>query len=275
MSLVSLDSLLRSVANGARRLRQFQRVFGAAKGPVLMALGRLQPERRVEVRIGDDLRPFWLRLGRSDVAVFDEVVVRREYDFGLPATATTIVDAGANVGVTAAWYERRYPGCRVLAIEPEKENFSLLAANARSRPAIIPVRAALSSSPGWVVLVNPHAGSWHYQFGPADADPSSAVGRAADSVPAVTLTQLRERHGFDGVDLLKIDIEGAERDLFEGDPDLLERVAAVAIELHDRDRVGCSRAFFGAVSGFPTEVWRGNTVLVTRDLLPQTSEADS
>lgn len=223
-----------------------------------MILGRLVPGHRVEVRVGADERLLRLRLGTTDVSVFDEVVVRGEYDFAAPGSVATVVDAGANIGITAAWYVARYPGCRVVAIEPEPANYALLAENVADRPEISAVHAALWPESGRVCVDNPDAGAWEFRMRAArDTDHRGAV-------RAVTVAEILDDHAIDRLDLLKIDIEGAERELFSGDIGFLDRVDAIAIELHDRERPGCSRAFFGALTGFPYEAWRGNTVLVAR-----------
>src|SRR5262245_40199947 len=117
-SVVS-DDRIRRWSDAARLVRHHQRTFGPISGVAHMILGRLVPGHRVEVRVGADERLLRLRLGTTDVSVFDEVVVRGEYDFAAPGTVATVVDAGANIGITAAWYAARYPGCRVVAIEPE------------------------------------------------------------------------------------------------------------------------------------------------------------
>jgi FkbM family methyltransferase len=246
----------------ARRLRWYQRAFGPIRGLVMMVLGHLRPDRTVDMHIGDDPQPVTIRLGWSDVGVWDEVVVRGEYDFDLPAAATAIVDAGANVGVTACWYAWRYPGCRVVAVEPEPSNFALLAANAARRPAVTAVRAAVWPASGTVRLLDPHEGAWAFRVGSADA--RGDAGSSGDGVAAVTLDGLLAGHGLGHVDLLKVDVEGAELDIFRGPLGFLDRVDAVAAELHDHLRPGCTRAFFAAVADFPVERRRGNTVLVAR-----------
>jgi hypothetical protein len=77
-----------------------------------------------------------------------------------------------------------------------------------------------------------------------------------------------EDYKVDRVNLLKLDIEGSEKEVFSNARPWIDRVDAISIELHDRFRPGCSRAFFGAVADFPTELRRGEKILVIRDDSP-------
>lgn len=75
---------------------------------------------------------------------------------------------------------------------------------------------------------------------------------------------LREYH-LDTIDLLKVDIEGSEKELFAAADSWIGQVDAICLELHDRFKPGCSRAFYQAVGDFRTEFRLGEDVLVLRD----------
>ena len=84
-----------------------------------------------------------VRLGTTDVAAFEHVFVQREYGFDLIKPPKVIIDAGANVGMSAVYFALRYPVAKIVAIEPELTSFRILEKNARLFPQIIPIRAAL------------------------------------------------------------------------------------------------------------------------------------
>lgn len=72
---------------------------------------------------------------------------------------------------------------------------------------------------------------------------------ATGEVRAITVEDILERYALQRIDLLKIDIEGAELELFSaGDLTWLDRVDCIAIELHDHFRPGCGNAFFNAMT---------------------------
>jgi FkbM family methyltransferase len=65
-------------------------------------------------------------------------------------------------------------------------------------------------------------------------------------IPAVDLPTLMRDHSMETVDLLKIDIEGAEEAVFSADTSWLDRIRNIVIELHSKE---CSDAFFKAIAG--------------------------
>lgn len=84
------------------------------------------------------------------------------------------------------------------------------------------------------------------------------------AVKAVSIKDIMEQYSFDRIDILKIDIEGAEIELFKNNyDDWLPSVRVLIIELHDRMRKGCSKTFFDALSkyNFSTEI-KGENLFV-------------
>jgi cephalosporin hydroxylase len=63
-----------------------------------------------------------LRLGTTDVAAYEHVFIHDEYGFLLAREPSVIVDAGANVGMSAVYFANRFPSAEVIAIEPEPSN---------------------------------------------------------------------------------------------------------------------------------------------------------
>ncbi len=78
--------------------------------------------------------------------------------------------------------------------------------------------------------------------------------------------EVMARAGASRIDILKLDIEGAEQELFESDSDTwLDRVNALIVELHDRLRPGCSDAFYRAIRRHNfARLYRGEHVLLVR-----------
>lgn len=142
------------------------------------------------------------------------------------ADSPLIVDAGANIGAASTWFASRFPKARVLAVEPDADNLSYVRKNAEAFASIVPVQAAMASFSGELVLTDPGAGAWAYR---TSADPR-AVG---STVPALTIEEVVEMGGSYEPFILKIDIEGAEADLFSRESDVFDRFPLVIIELHD------------------------------------------
>jgi len=151
--------------------------------------------------------PLFVRLRTSDAELFRSIFLEKEYHYPLAFSPRTIVDIGANCGMTSVFYANQYPDALVVAVEPETSNFAALVKNTRAYPNVVPVQAALWGGdgqvevfPGWPVTEN--WGKWGFRV------------RNGIGCRALTLTTLMREFGIETVDILKIDVEGAEREIF-------------------------------------------------------------
>jgi FkbM family methyltransferase len=135
-----------------------------------------------------------------------------------------VIDAGANIGATCRYFLSSYAGIKVVAIEPERNNCALLRINCEGQPVEV-LNAAIGSTAGEIGLVDPGLGDWGYR-----------TGSGGDyTVPVITPAEILRRHPGEEFCpfVFKIDIEGAEADLFSGDLAWIDRFACIVIELHD------------------------------------------
>ena len=79
--------------------------------------------------------------------------------------------------------------------------------------------------------------------------------------PGLTVDAILRDAGQNRVDLLKIDIEGAEREVMSSSANWIDRVGVLMIELHDDIKPGCSEAFRSATRHFSPEVVKGETIM--------------
>jgi FkbM family methyltransferase len=246
--------------------------FGAPLGLALLVLCVIWPRaigRKVRVSIPGSPVRLSVRLGSTDIAVFNDIFRAREYEWELGAPPRVIVDAGAYAGFSAAFFATRYPEAKIIAIEPGEQNFDLLVQNTASFANVHAIRAALWAESGMVSLTDPGNGAWGFRLSEAEypecMPDRGDIQSIAASIQAMTVTDVIRDFGLDRIDLLKLDIEGSEKEVFANADSWIGQVQAICVELHDRFNPGCSRAFFNAVEAFPTELWRGEDVLVARD----------
>lgn len=168
--------------------------------------------------------PFVYRLDRGDIRVLAETLTLQAYRLPIDTAARTIVDLGSHIGAASVWMAHRYGARRVLAVEPSPANARLTRLNlALNRISATVIEAAIADHDGWVSF---------------DCSPrNSTLGQIADAgvlrVAAVTMpTVLAELESREPIDLLKVDIEGAEAVLFAGDLRWLDRVGMIIAELH-------------------------------------------
>lgn len=220
-------------------------------------------KRVVELRTKGYISPVFLRTPSSDPRVYRKVFVEKEYDFDVREQPKVIVDAGANIGLASVYFAHKYPGATVIAIEPEKDNFELLKVNVSPYPNVIPLRAALWNENGHVFVNNEGRGEWGFVTS-AESAASSPADQSSDTVSAITLDSLIHSYGLSRVDILKIDIEGAEKEVFDDTSLWIGQVESIIIELHERIKLGCNRSFYCGSPGFDDEWAQGENIYLAK-----------
>jgi FkbM family methyltransferase len=243
-----------------RSLGMHYRLFG-----IRGALARVMYEaglhgRHFRARVPASTKTVHLRLGTSDVAAFEQVMVDQEYGFALPFPPRVIVDAGANIGLSAVTFSMLYPDAKIFAIEADRENYEILCLNAAMYPAITPIHAALWHEDTQLSVVDAGTGAWGMQVSPQAAK----SGTTSNAVRAISLGTLCKDFKLTRVDLLKVDIEGAEWEVFGTVADWIDRVQTICAELHDRFKPGCTARFTAATKDFVHRSRRGELVIVSR-----------
>jgi FkbM family methyltransferase len=244
-------------------VREHYQLFGS-RGVWLAAVARLRRSKaEILVSVPGLKHPVHLRLRTSDISTFRQVLITSEYDSEFTQPPRIVVDAGANIGLASVFYANKYPNARILAIEPEPANFRLLQKNVLYYPRIIPLQAALWKDSEELTIVDQGCREWGFQT-IAAGTPVAQGCRDQKHTRGVNLNILMKDYGLEFIDLLKVDIEGSEKEVFENAQDWVGRVGAIAIELHDQLKPGCSRAFAEATSEFSSVLKRGETVFVAR-----------
>lgn len=247
--------------------------FGLARGCLLLISVVIQPKRSQRAILvpvpGSDLK-LLVRPGTTDVAVFNGIFHGKEHEWEFAVPPEVILDAGAYTGLSVAYFAMRYPQARVIAVEPSAENFALLTRNVSSFKNVEAVNGALWSHSGTLVLTDPGYGPWGFTVREVEESDVSGPSMAGEpsgrlSVPAYTVSDIMREFRIDKVDLLKLDIEGSEKEVLSHCDSWIKHVSAMSVELHDRLKPGCTRAFYNAVTNFPIELRRGEKVLVARD----------
>ena len=175
----------------------------------------------------------------SDYDVLRQVIFEAEYEMACSAfklnfktfEPVRIVDAGANIGLTSRFFAERFPDSVIYALEPEHGNFKMLVKNVAGLDTIKPLQNALSAEKGKRFAIG--------KSGRDGADWSRTTQESANgTIMGITLEELlNENGGF--FDILKIDIEGAERFIFDNQAsqDFLDKTRVLVIEIHDEFKI--------------------------------------
>jgi FkbM family methyltransferase len=241
--------------------------------------------RSLAARLGDSIVPvasvgvhipaggvLHLRPGTSDIPVYLAIFVTGEYASlsKLPAV-NTIIDLGANTGLSAAYFARIYPGATIIALEPEAGNYRMLELNVHGLSNVEPLHAAIWSHDTELEIDSSENGvrrdDWAFR--------SREVGQGGDRVRALSIATLLANYQIKTVDILKVDIEGAEVELFStGTANWLPKVKYLVVETHERFRPGSDAIVSRAMAATHAELEQHSEdrIFIRRDLLsPETT----
>ena len=164
----------------------------------------------------------------GDFATIRQVIWDQEYDLNLSKKPDIIVDLGANIGISTMAFADKYPDAKVIAVEPDKNNFEILNFNTRKYKNIITINKAIWINDEMVSLENPVGLSNSFIFKKSYDD------NLKNTIQAISLNSLMEQFNILRIGLLKVDIEGAEQEIFlEGNNNWIKKVHHISIEFHD------------------------------------------
>ncbi|HEX5456024.1 MAG TPA: hypothetical protein VFW77_01525, partial [Candidatus Saccharimonadales bacterium] len=141
-------------ATATKQIERAKRLAGIARSAGIQTAVKFAYSRITGTEIKEDivLKPRELRFpitikgNPSDIGNFNEIIGQRVY--AMPASLSErikglpIVDMGAYVGISAAYFASRHPDSHVLAVEPHDRNFRMLSGNTASYGNQIDIRQA-------------------------------------------------------------------------------------------------------------------------------------
>ena len=243
------------------RASRFIDKYGILKGTGLYL--DIKFNRLSGIKIPGIKAPIFLRTGTTDVAMFEQVFLYDDYKIDLSFVPKVIIDAGANVGLFSILMKNRFPEAKVICIEPGKENCEVLKRNLGLYSNAEILNAGLWNSVTKLSILDKYKAGHSALVVEEDA--------ANGNIPAVTIDSLIQTYGLDTVDILKIDIETSEKEVFlKNYEQWLPKMRMIIIELHDWLIPGCSKAFFEAinktVNNYSYSVCGENTIVENKDL---------
>ena len=232
-------------------LQRYSQALSLGTIPYLLYLAQglrkkyIKPVHPYSLTSKDSRFPLKCRPGTSDLSVFDQIFVKREYEcLDDVVDPGLIIDCGGNVGYSSAYFLSRFRQARLIAVEPDPENFKMLKENL---------------SPYGDRFEAHCSGVWSHSTGLVLSEEEFGDGRewartvreARDgeepAMTAVDIGTLLDNSGFDRISILKVDIEGAESVVFGANyMHWINRVDNLVIELHSDE---CHSVFMKAING--------------------------
>ena len=184
---------------------------------------------------------FLIRRRTSDLKVAQCVLLEKEYqplvDLAFRQrqleSIDYIVDAGANVGYATIFFKKIFSRSACFPIEPDPGNYGLLLENIRlnNLENVFPVRAALWAYATRLITSRTFRDGKEWSINVVETD-DDRVG----TIQGITVNQVMEDHALPRIDVLKMDIEGAEAFIFSQDAhpeQFLSKVRFLAMEIHE------------------------------------------
>jgi FkbM family methyltransferase len=172
----------------------------------------------------------------TELQVFEEVFGQEHYRLSPTGATATVIDIGANNGLFSLYAHLKLPAARIYAIEANPLTYQSLVGNIGAnalQETVRPVNRAISATNGTVTFYCSSTSGWSSLFPTRGAEGGQAV-----SVQSMSLSSFCAAQGIGEVDVLKIDVEGAEYDIILGDPQFFSvpvRELYLEVDQHPRD----------------------------------------
>jgi FkbM family methyltransferase len=183
----------------------------------------------------------FLRRRSSDFLVFEEVFIDEVYQLPSGTEAKYIIDAGANIGLAALYFQRSFPGAKIISIEPVTENFHLLMLNTSGYHNITCYQNGLWDKKSNLKITNTTEGDWAFMVEETDAE---------GDISAISINDILIENPTCKIDILKMDIEGSEKEVFETNTEWISRTEKIIVEVHENKRKGATDSVLSALHGF-------------------------
>ena len=154
-------------------------------------------------------------------------------------------------GILPSFSPTSSPDSLIVAVEPEKSNFSILEKNTSPYQNVRRINAGIWNTKTFPKIKD--SGVGHYGFISEEVDSEED-----NSVEAITINDILKEYNSQEIDILKLDTEGAEKNIFSDNfEDWLGKIKLIIIELHDFNREGCTETFYSAINNYNfTEIKR-------------------
>ena len=161
----------------------------------------------------------------------EEIFKKHQYYFEAESKSPVIVDVGAHIGLSTLYFKNLYPEARIVAVEPLRENAELLRLNMSTNVIrdVEIVEVALAASSGKATLYfDSEIDDWYSTAGFTEGAWNGRQTSQSVEVETIALSSLLD----EPVDLLKMDIEGAELAVLKEANSKLRRVKRIFLEHH-------------------------------------------
>lgn len=202
----------------------------------------------------------FLRGGNSsDFEIFEQIFNFEEYRAICKLLSENkiqgaILDLGANIGLSSVYFERHVDNSPILAIEPDPFNYKILVKNTENYPTIQALNYSIAHVDNLLFTI-------HDNFRDGKEWSKTVQASTNGSISGITIQSLIQKFHLNEIALLKMDIEGYEKYIFENsDLSFLDFVKVIAVEVHEE--FISKNAVYEKLKAFGFIVWETGELIV-------------
>ncbi|HPA22896.1 MAG TPA: FkbM family methyltransferase [Ferruginibacter sp.] len=242
------------------RIKNLIKEFGFADGNLFYF--RLKTHKLGWFKSAKKKMKFFLRNNGTDAGIFGQVFIDGQYEIPISFKPKTIIDAGANIGLAALYFADKFPISKIVALEPDKDNFDVAIKNTENNPNITVLQKGVWDKDTYLEIIDTTVSKDAFMVKESNQ-------KSANSIEAITIDTIMQQQGWTGIDILKVDIEGSEKELFSANyQKWLPVTKVIFVEVHDGMKKGSSKAVFNATSkyNFSFSMKHENLIFINEDL---------
>ena len=234
----SFSNLFRNLPRGMRAI-----FVGWWSGASVGFVWRLE-KHRIPYRLHDDglAVELWganvvLRRSSSDAQCLADVCLESQYDIAVSALKSNgkdvkaIVDLGGNIGLATLQFASEFPDAKCIVVEADRSNAARARKHLSELSNVRVIEAGIWSKSGTLYTNREYADGLDWAISVSDTRTEHTI----DEIPAVSMSEIIREANLEVIDLLKVDVEGAEGELFVPHvaASFLSKTRIIAIEIHD------------------------------------------
>lgn len=175
-----------------------------------------------------------------------------------------VIDAGANIGLFTRVVLKRKPNAKIFSIEPQINNYKILKMNTEEYNNVVCMQKGLWSKECSLEVIERETGDWGFMVKQTEKN-------GEDIIDAISIEYLLNHYNIENIDLIKMDIEGSEYEIFSsGNLEWLNKCSAIVIETHNHIVKGADEKVNHVLQqhGYKKSVW-GENQFFYRDKLSE------
>lgn len=201
----------------------------------------------LELKVKGYIGLIYLRPKTSDFKIFKQIFLEEEYNVTIPFDVNTIIDAGSNCGYSIVYFKNRFKNAKIIAIEPDISNIEMIKKNTSHFSNIELIEGGVWYKNTDLNILDKNAGKWAFRVVETEDEKGEFKG--------YSLNDIMESYNLETIDILKIDIEGSEKIVFEKNySNWLSKTKFGFLELHEYYANGVTEVVNDRLNAFDFKV---------------------